>query len=76
MFLRSQDEAAAVSLEAVAEAVGAVKEVHFVLFGRDMLEEYNKAARGIFGEPLPVPVQEEEQQLGGGQQTGGDKPEL
>jgi O-acetyl-ADP-ribose deacetylase (regulator of RNase III) len=47
-----KDEAAEVSLKAVAEAVGKVREVHFVLFGRDMLEEYTDAAVKLFGQPL------------------------
>ena len=47
-----KDEAAEVSLKAVGEAIGNVREVHFVLFGRDMLEEYIDAAVRLFGQPL------------------------
>ena len=66
--MATQDEAAAVSLAAVSEAVGRLEEVHFVLFGRDILEEYHIAAMGIFGEPLS------EEQENGTQAEDGKKP--
>eukprot|EP00955_Chlamydomonas_euryale_P074398 362018-Chlamydomonas_euryale.AAC.5 len=39
-----------VSLRAVAAAVGSVEEVHFILFGNDMLEAYVTAAKKLFGD--------------------------
>ena len=52
MYGYPKDEAAEVSLQAVADAVGQIEEVHFVLFGRDMLEEYADAAVRLFGQAI------------------------
>ncbi|GAX83366.1 hypothetical protein CEUSTIGMA_g10791.t1 [Chlamydomonas eustigma] len=40
-------KAAEVSLKAVADAIGEVREVHFILFGSDMLAAYQKAANSL-----------------------------
>jgi hypothetical protein len=37
-----------VSLKAVADAIGNVQEVHFILFGSDMLAAYQEVARSLF----------------------------
>ena len=50
-----KDEAAEVSLKAVAEAVGELREVHFVLFGRDLLGEYLRVAEERFGPKIAEP---------------------
>lgn len=42
-------EAAEVSLSAAAEAVGAVKEVHFILFGKPALTTFKSVADKMFG---------------------------
>jgi hypothetical protein len=41
-----------VSLKAVAEAVGQVEQVHFLLFGSDTVAVFLEAARQQFGAPL------------------------
>jgi len=50
VFGYPKDKAATVSLRAVAAAVGSVEEVHFILFGNDMLEAYVTAAKKLFGD--------------------------
>jgi hypothetical protein len=72
-----------VSLHAVAEAVGDVEEVHFVLFGMPTFTAYIDVSKRLFGAPIVEEDEEgegeeEEQQPSGGGSAGptGSQQEL
>ncbi len=50
-----------VSLRVVSEAVGRLKEVHFVLFGQDMMDAFLEAAERQFGPAVAAAAQPEEE---------------
>lgn len=44
-----------VSLSVVAESVGHIKEVHFILFGQDTMDAFLEAAKKQFGAEASKP---------------------